>query len=78
MVRVAPKGMRVIDRTVEAVAHASGTALRAAGLSQTQLSSFLVLLKHIEEGWEAVIPADENPLARREGSGLETASRSTS
>lgn len=74
-VRVTPKGMRVIDRTVEEVARASGTALQASGLSTKQLGSFLSLLRRIEEGWETVVPADENPLARRESPGLE-ASRS--
>ena len=67
LLRVAPKGMQLIDRTVEAVAEASDVALRAARLSSTQLASFFGLLKRIEAGWEVVVPPQENPLARQEG-----------
>jgi len=74
MLRVAPKGMRVIDRTVEAVAKASDQALVAAGLSAAQLKTFLSLLRRIEQGWETVVLPDENPLARREGPPVETSS----
>lgn len=74
LLRVSPKGMRVIDHTVEAVAAASDLALRGAGLSPSQLATFLELLRRVEQGWEGVIPAAENPLARREGSVLDSAS----
>ncbi len=73
MLRVGPKGMHVVDRTVDAVAAASDQALRASGLSSTQLSTFLSLLTRVEEGWEKVIPAEENPLARRGGAAIESA-----
>jgi DNA-binding MarR family transcriptional regulator len=75
MLRVAARGMRVIDRTVEAVAAASDQALRASGLSPAQLATFLSLLTRIEQGWEEVIPATENPLARRGGAALESLKR---
>lgn len=67
MLRVGPRGMLVIDRSVEAVAAASAQALGASGLSSTEVSTFLGLLTRIEEGWEDVIPAKENPLLRRGG-----------
>jgi len=66
LLRVAPKGMQLIDRAVEAVAEASDVALKAAGLSSTQLTAFFGLLKRIEAGWEVVVPPQENPLARQE------------
>lgn len=73
MLRVAPKGMRVIDRTVEAVAAASDQALLCAGLSPAQLETFLSLLTLIERGWETVVLPDENPLARREAPAIDPA-----
>lgn len=67
LLRVAPKGMRVIDRAIEAVAESSDRALGAARLSAAQIKTFLSLLRRIEVGWETVVLPDENPLARREG-----------
>lgn len=67
LLRVAAEGMRVIDRSVESVARSSTSALEAAGLGAAQLATFLELLRHVEQGWEAVIPEDENPHVRREG-----------
>ncbi|MDO8864247.1 MarR family transcriptional regulator [Haliea sp. E1-2-M8] len=67
VLRVVPKGMNVIDRTVEAVAVASSKVLTASGLTATQLATFLEYLTCIEAGWETIIPASENPLARRGG-----------
>jgi len=50
-------------------AFTKGFTLRVTcfGLSSAQLTSFLALLNKIEEGWEAVVPAEDNPLARRGG-----------
>lgn len=68
LLRISAEGMRVIDRAVEALAEAGRDALAAAGFDPVHLAALDTTLGQLERGWEAIIPPDENPLARRERS----------
>lgn len=71
MLQISDHGMSVIDRCVEAFAESSDRALSAAGLDAVHEVALKASLHLLETGWEAVIPAEENPLARREKSLLQ-------
>lgn len=70
LLRISQEGMRVIDRAVEALADAGRDALAAAGFDPVHLAALDTTLGTLERGWEAIIPPEENPLARRERSML--------
>ena len=71
LLQISEHGMEVIDRCVDALADASDRALAAVDFDAVHMVALKASLRLLEQGWEAIVPMDENPLSRGEGALLQ-------